>query len=196
MLLTRRHWIFDLDGTLTIAVHDFAGIRRMLGLPKDKGILAAISELPPEHARELLTRLDEHEYELACASVVAPGAQPLLAALAERGMRLGIVTQNNQRNLEITLEATGLRRYFQADGFMTRETSAPKPQPDGILRLLAAWNASAGDALMIGNHRIDLEAGRAAGTATVHVDPSGTFEWSTHADLEFRSLQDMVALLA
>jgi HAD superfamily hydrolase (TIGR01509 family) len=195
MLRTRRHWIFDLDGTLTIAVHDFAGIRKMLGLPMGKGILDSISALPAPRARELLAKLDAHEYELACASVVAPGADVLLAGLVERGIRLGIVTQNNLRNLETTLEVTGLRRYFHADGFITREVGAPKPRPDGILRLLSAWSAAADDAVMIGNHRIDLEAGRAAGTATVYVDPSGTFEWSEHADVQVRSLRDMLALL-
>ena len=167
----------------------------MLGLPMGKGILDSIAELPAARARELLAKLDEHEYELACASVMAPGADVLLAALVERGVRLGIVTQNNLRNLETTLEATGLRGYFQGDGFVTRETGAPKPRPDGILRLLAAWDTTPTDAVMIGNHRIDLEAGRAAGTATVHVDPKGIFEWSEHADLEVRSLRDMLALL-
>ena len=43
-LLRRRHWIFDLDGTLTLAVHDFAALRvRLLrgrwGLAIDTAIL-------------------------------------------------------------------------------------------------------------------------------------------------------------
>ena len=28
-----RHWVFDMDGTLTVAVHDFAAIRVALGDP-------------------------------------------------------------------------------------------------------------------------------------------------------------------
>ncbi|MBP42781.1 MAG: HAD family hydrolase, partial [Deltaproteobacteria bacterium] len=32
-LLKRKHWIFDLDGTLTVAVHDFDAIRKELGIP-------------------------------------------------------------------------------------------------------------------------------------------------------------------
>ena len=35
-LLKRKHWIFDLDGTLTIAVHDFNAIRKELGIPEGK----------------------------------------------------------------------------------------------------------------------------------------------------------------
>ena len=33
------HWVFDLDGTLTLAVHDFAAIRRHLGIPAQADIL-------------------------------------------------------------------------------------------------------------------------------------------------------------
>ena len=87
------------------------------------------------------------------------------------------------------------RRIARWPAGSRKKDGAPKPRPDGILRLLAGWKAVPADAVMIGNHRIDLEAGRAAGITTVHVDPSGTFEWSEHADLEVESLRDMLALL-
>ena len=28
-----KHWVFDMDGTLTVAVHDFAAIREALDIP-------------------------------------------------------------------------------------------------------------------------------------------------------------------
>ncbi|HCR31850.1 MAG TPA: HAD family hydrolase, partial [Stenotrophomonas sp.] len=28
-----RHWVFDMDGTLTVAMHDFERIKRELGIP-------------------------------------------------------------------------------------------------------------------------------------------------------------------
>ena len=41
--LTRRPcWIFDLDGTLTVAAHDFDAIRAELGLPQGRPILEAL----------------------------------------------------------------------------------------------------------------------------------------------------------
>ncbi len=42
-VLQRKYWIFDLDGTLTVPVHDFQGIRKTLGIPRDKDILGFIS---------------------------------------------------------------------------------------------------------------------------------------------------------
>ncbi|MGE8273775.1 MAG: HAD family hydrolase, partial [Stenotrophomonas sp.] len=32
-LSTIRHWVFDMDGTLTVAMHDFARIKRELAIP-------------------------------------------------------------------------------------------------------------------------------------------------------------------
>jgi HAD superfamily hydrolase (TIGR01509 family) len=191
--LRHEHWIFDLDGTLTIAAHDFAAIRAMLGLPPGgMGILETLAAMPPERAAPLLRRLDEHEHEIACASAPAPGADALLDELRSRGARLAIFTRNSRRNVEATLEAAGLRRYFEPCGFMTRDAGPPKPQPHGILRLLEMWAAAPADAVMVGDHRMDLEAGRAAGTATVHVDPTGAFGAGEHADVQVRNLDELL----
>jgi HAD superfamily hydrolase (TIGR01509 family) len=195
-MLEQTHWVFDLDGTLTIGAHDFAGIRRSLGLPEGRGILESIAELEPERAAVAMRWLDDHEYELACDARAADGADALLAALVRRGVRRGIVTRNSLRNLEATLAAAGLSRYFERSGFVTRELTAPKPRPDGILHLLGLWQAPPAAAVMVGNHAMDLLAGRAAGTTTVHVDPSGTFPWSEHADVQVTSLNELVELLA
>jgi len=193
--LRHEHWVFDLDGTLTIGAHDFAAIRCTLGLPAAQGILEAIAELPAERAAAAMAWLDEHEYELACTARAADGADVLLARLVERGVRIGIVTRNSLRNLEATLRKAGLFHHFEPSGFVTRELTAPKPRPDGILHLLGLWGASAADTVMVGNHAMDLLAGRAAGTTTIHVDPTATFPWSEHADVEVASLADLVALL-
>lgn len=190
-----RHWIFDLDGTLTVDVHDFPAIRRMLGLPQGKGILELLAEMPPERAEPLMEKLDAHEQELARIAKPAVGADALLAALVRRRAQLGIFTRNNMRNLETTLQVAGLRGHFQETGFITREKGPPKPRPEGIWRLLELWGAEKADAVMIGNHRHDLEAGRAAGVMTIHVDPSGTFGHGKYADLEVGSLEDLLALL-
>ena len=47
----RTHWIFDMDGTLTLAVHDFPAIRNKLGINKDLDIIEAIESLPPEEPK-------------------------------------------------------------------------------------------------------------------------------------------------
>ena len=58
-------WIFDLDGTLTVPVHDFDGLRAQIGLAPGAPILEAIRNAPPEEARRLSREVDEWEQSLA-----------------------------------------------------------------------------------------------------------------------------------
>ena len=41
-LRDRTHWIFDMDGTLTVPMHDFAWLHRTLDVPEGDDILATI----------------------------------------------------------------------------------------------------------------------------------------------------------
>jgi HAD superfamily hydrolase (TIGR01549 family) len=135
--------------------------------------------------------LDEHEYELAGSAVAAEGAQEVLEILVRAGRRLGIVTRNNLRNVELTLRTAGIDRFFHRDDIVTREHARPKPEPDGILRLLSAWGASPAGGVMVGNHHNDLAAGRRAGVTTVLVDVSGVFPWPDVTDLAVTSLVEL-----
>lgn len=193
MLAEKHSWIFDLDGTLTVAIHDFDAIRSMLGVPPGAGILEWLATLPRELRRDLEDRLDAHEYELARRASAAPGAHEVLRALTQKGCRLGIVTRNNARNVEHTLRAAGLGDYFHSADIMTRDATPPKPAPDGIAKLLTQWRSSPRAGVMVGNHLHDLAAGRAAGVTTVHVDVSGEFEWGHATDVAVTSLTELLS---
>ena len=71
-----------------------------------------------------------------------------------------------------TLKAIGLSEYFTKESIIGRWCAEPKPSPNGIKKLLNQWNVFANDALIVGDYLYDLQVGRAAGVATVHVDPS------------------------
>lgn len=191
MIADKPCWVFDLDGTLTEAVHDFDFIRTRLGVPSRLGILEWLATLPPSEREPRERWLDEHEYELAGSAVAAEGAQDILETLARAGRRLGIVTRNNLRNVELTLCTAGIDRFFRRDDIVAREHARPKPEPDGILRLLSAWGASPAGGVMVGNHHNDLAAGRRAGVTTVLVDVSGVFPWPEVTDLAVTSLVDL-----
>ncbi len=192
----RSAWLFDLDGTLTVAVHDFAAIRRELDLPADRPILEALAELPPGEARRRTRRLEEIEAGLALAARAAAGAHVLLGELARRRRGLGILTRNSHANALVTLRAAGLDDFFPAANVFGRDESPPKPSPLGVLRLLALLAARPTDAVMVGDYLYDLLAGRAAGTATVHVDHERRFRWPEHADVCVESLSALADLIA
>ena len=192
MLRGRRYWIFDLDGTLTKPVHDFEAIRRMLGVPSGRGILEWLEALSPAERAPLVAALDRHEYELAESAEAADGADAILDAVVRSGCRLGIVTRNNAENVAVTLRAAGLGSYFAAESIMSRDNARPKPDPDGINQLLERWQGERAAAVMVGNHRHDLAAGRAAGVETVHVDSEGVFVWSDLTDVRVMSLRELL----
>ncbi len=184
-----------MDGTLTVAVHDFDAIRAELGMPIGKPILEELAKLPEREARGLFERLEAIELELARGARAAAGAVALLEALEVRTARLGILTRNSHANALETLRASGLERFFPAACIVGRETAAPKPDPGGIHHLLDAWSAAPEQAVMVGDYRYDLLAGRAAGTATVYVDVEGAFPFVEHADLAVRSLEELAVLI-
>jgi HAD superfamily hydrolase (TIGR01509 family) len=194
-LQQRNHWIFDLDGTLTVAVHDFASIRRELGIPASSDILGHLSALPEHEALPLHTRLQQIELELSAMTTAAAGAERLLQQLLDSGARMGILTRNTRENALRTLELVGLDGYFVVDDILGRDEALPKPDPDGILRLTNRWGTTPSASVMVGDYLFDLQAGRQAGALTVHVDINRSFTWPDLADVAVGTLEELVAIL-
>jgi HAD superfamily hydrolase (TIGR01509 family) len=194
-LALQRFWIFDMDGTLTVAAHDFDAIRKTLGLIPGQPILEQLAMLPAERADPLKRRLDGIELEIARRATPQPGARELLTFLDKRGATFGILTRNSQGNALETLSTCGLSEFFEPRFVLGREACDPKPSPEGIRRLLREWGARASEAVMVGDFLFDLESGRDAGTATVYVDPSGTFQWAALADASVRDLHELLRLV-
>jgi len=195
-LRERRHWIFDLDGTLTVAVHDFTAIRNELGVPHGSDILGYLATLPAREAGVLHDRLQKIELELAAVTVTAAGAPELLSRLRDNGSRMGILTRNTRENALRTLELIGLESYFESGDILGRDQALPKPDPDGIFRLMSRWGAPPADATMVGDYLYDLQAGRQAGALTVHVDTTGAFNWPEFADLSVETLETLATWIA
>lgn len=189
-LLDRRCWIFDLDGTLTLVTHDFAALRRRLGLPPGAEILASVDAAEPGRAEEMRAEVEAWEWAAVEGTRVAPDALTLLEALGDRPM--GVLTRNTRPIALHVLEMTGLARWFPAELVLAREDAPPKPSPAGIERLLADWDAAPDEAVMVGDYVYDLEAGRAAGTVTVHVDRHGGPRWPGVTDRVVRRLDELL----
>ena len=194
-LLKRKNWIFDLDGTLTVAVHDFDAIRKELGIPAGLPIVKTIKSLPENESVVLQNKLHEIEEKLARNASPAHGVQTLLENLQRCNYSLGILTLNTRENAWFTLEALGLAHYFSKEFVIGRWCEEPKPSPKGIHKMLNQWKVTSEDALMVGDYLYDLQVGRAAEIATVHVDPSGEFAWPELADIQVNSLDELAGLL-
>ncbi|MCQ9421926.1 HAD family hydrolase [Pseudomonas sp. LJDD11] len=165
-----RHWVFDMDGTLTLAVHDFLAIKRALDIPPEADILGHLASLPADEAAAKHAWLLEHERELAVGSKAAPGAVALVRELAGRGYRLGILTRNARELAHITLAAIGIADCFAVQDVLGRDEATPKPDPAGLLKLASAWDVAPQNMVMVGDYVHDLNCGRAAGARTVLVN--------------------------
>lgn len=190
-LKTLTHWVFDMDGTLTVGVHDFPAIRRELEIPDGADILRHLETLSEPERRAKHDWLFEHERELAMRSAPAPGAIDLIRELRARGHRLGILTRNARELARITLAAIGIDDCFAPDDILGRDEAPPKPHPGGLEDFIRRWNVAPSRLAMVGDSPLDLECGRAAGTCTVLVNVVEN-RWPTLVDCH---LQDCSALM-
>ena len=194
--LARRHWVFDLDGTLTLPVHDFAAIRAALGVPDGVDILGFLAALPHLQADPLHERLQEIEEELAGKTAAAAGAVRFIEYLHRRSDRVGVLTRNTRENALRTLEAIGVGRYFLAECVVGRDEAHPKPDPDGIYKLAALWKVTPAAMVMVGDYLYDLQAGQPAGAATAHVHGRRSTRWPECNDLCLPTLDVLAERLA
>lgn len=185
-----QHWIFDLDGTLTQAVHDFDRMRDILGIPRGEDILGHISGLPENERIEKNLRLDQLELDYAMQAQPAPGVYELIAQLSERQSKLGIVTRNTKAFAYLSLQALRLEDYFPIDHIVGRDEAEPKPDPAGIAYLIGLWACTPEQAVMVGDYKYDLLAGRAAGCKTIHISRSPQ-QWPQATDLYLESLVEL-----
>jgi HAD superfamily hydrolase (TIGR01509 family) len=187
----RRGWVFDLDGTLTVARHDFRAARAELGLPPSGDLISQL-DAHPESAR-LWAWVEAWEREIAAGAQASSDALGLVRALHARGAQLGVLTRNSRENAIFTLQVTGLDRFFPAGSVIGRSCARPKPAPDGVRAHLQRWGLAADQAVMVGDFTDDVLAGRAAGVATVLVDRRGRFPADRLADWRVESLGEVRA---
>jgi len=180
--------IFDFDGTLAVLNIDFSAMReRVFGLMRRSGIEeAAIRE------KYLLEIIDEvykmlweknpsgaeifyqeshnilHEVEMKAAGKgsLIPGAGGTLKGLREKGIKVGIITRNCE---------DAVRKVFPeiddfCDIFVSRNSvKKVKPHPDHLTLVMDSLKILGEEAMMVGDHIIDIQAGKRVGMKTIGV---------------------------
>ncbi|MGB9619576.1 MAG: HAD family hydrolase [Armatimonadota bacterium] len=121
-----------------------------------------------------------------------PGAPELLRALREASIRVGIVTRNSRAAVRISLRNTGIR----GDVLLTRDdVPRTKPHPDHLLTALRMLETVPQQAMIVGDHWMDMQAGKAAGMRTVGFlrmgRPSDFFS-SQRPDFVIRDLRELI----
>lgn len=177
-----RAVLFDLDGTLIDSIplivasmrHAFDGHPHppsvaewvaLVGTPLDTMIRRwAVDEADVARLKE---RYKEHQWAHHDAMVRAfPGVPGMLERLGGRGVRMAVVTSKLERSARRSLEFVGLLRHFELVVGL-EATLRHKPDPEPVLHAVRHLGAPAGGAAFVGDSPHDVEAGNAAGVATV-----------------------------
>jgi len=180
--------IFDFDGTLTVLNIDFSfmtqrvsELMRQFGVDgssvKEKYLLEVIDEVFQILAKDDASSADAfyekahlilHEIEMEAAGKgsLIPGAEETLRNLREKGIKVGIVTRNCE---------DAVRRVFPdieayCDIFVSRNSVRKvKPHPDHLRYVMNALRIRGEEAAMVGDHTIDIQAGKRAGIMAIGV---------------------------
>ena len=183
--------LFDLDGTVTKPLLDFPAIKREIGIPTDSFILEALETMTPDQQRRTMAIVEHHEEEASRRSQLNDGARELLEELERRAIATGVITRNSASSVATVLRRHGLS--FRV--VVCRDDAAPKPSPAGIEAALAHLALRPSEAAYVGDHTIDVAAGRAAGTRTIWVSNGRRLDPAPEADYTVTCPKEIIALL-
>lgn len=191
--------VFDFDGTLAELRLDFEEMKRRLGqvgssyisfdpcpdtlpaLEWLETLVAQLRKIDAAAAVELQHRahalIVNMELEAAHQGALFPFTRNVLTGLAAKNIKPVIITRNCERAVRIVFP--DLDRYCL--GLLARDhVPRVKPDPDHLFRALQHVAAPARNALMVGDHPLDIQTGKRAGILTAGV-------WSGRA-----SQQDLI----
>jgi len=182
--------VFDLDGTLVDSARDIAAavnaalaqlqpgtppvpLERVIGfVGEGAGVLVERvlrhqgSPLAP--AAVLPVYLESYRERLLDTTRLYPGVEQALAELAAAGSALAVLTNKPGELSRTILDGLGVARRF-ARIWGAGDVAARKPDPAGLLALLAELGAAAGDSWLVGDSPTDVQAARAAGVRVAGV---------------------------
>jgi phosphoglycolate phosphatase len=183
-----RAVVFDFDGTLAVLNIDFSEMReQVFGLVRkyhikeelieEKYLLEIIDEVVQilnqknDAAAETFYREAHqilHEVELKAAEEgkLLPGAEAALKSLRREGFKVGIVT----RNCEEAVRKVFPNIEAYCDVFVSRDSiKNVKPHPEHLTVVMKTLLVSGKETLMVGDHPIDIQAGKRVGMKTAGV---------------------------
>ena len=210
--------LFDLDGTLIDTAPDFIRCLNQLRqqhelepLPAEyirrsvsNGARAMVRlgfNLEPEHDDYLEKHsafLDLYEAGVAVETTLFEGMNDLLLDLEAKGIPWGIVTNKPVRLAAPLVEALGLQERC-ATLICPDHVTERKPHPEPMFLACNEINAAPEQAIYVGDHVRDIEAGRNAGMYTIAVrygyieEPETVDLWQ--ADAIADTVSDLAKLL-
>ncbi|MEK7398960.1 MAG: HAD-IA family hydrolase [Candidatus Poribacteria bacterium] len=196
--------LFDFDGTLVNIKIDFVRMRQdVLSLGVEYGVspksdiyvLEAIDEifntllakdeiLASKFKKQAEQILIDIELDAVPTSICYPNADKTLEILKNKGIKVGIVT----RNCRLAVLKTSEKAGFIYDVLLTRDdVQKVKPDPQHLWDALNLLEADRESSIMVGDHPMDILAGKKAGMKTAAV-------LTTKTEDDFKSVEPDIVL--
>jgi phosphoglycolate phosphatase len=175
-----RAVLFDFDGTLTpslpLWVHGYRlALGGAFGLElSDEEIIKrcffrdwsdVAADLGIASVDALRVQVQIGVQEAFLAAQLFPLARPLLEHCRRHGLQTALVTSSPRAIVGPVAERLGLHELLDFV-ICGDDVTYYKPHPEPVLTTLAALTRAAGEAIMVGDSRVDILAGKAAGVAT------------------------------
>lgn len=116
----------------------------------------------PALAEAIERKAAHYAAEIRRAMTLVPGAADFIRAAAADGLALAIVSGALRREIDLVLDAAGLRRHFGVV-VSAEDVSACKPAPEGYIRACRALGLAPEHCVVVEDSLPGLAAARAAG---------------------------------
>jgi len=201
--------LFDLDGTLIDSAPDLGAaadkMRTERGMPSlplsayrpmagagARGMLGVAFGMTPEHPEFARYREEffvNYENAMTERTVIFEGVPELMAALVQRGLPWGVVTNKSSR---FTLPLTAAMPLFASAGAIVSGDTTPhaKPHPAPLFEASRRLGVAPERCVYVGDDERDIVAGLAAGMRTVAAtygylgQASDVQRWGAHVHID------------
>jgi len=189
-MMEKRLIIFDADGTLIDSENDVfecfnhilrtnaemeitkQEFRKMAGLTLEQTYEGVLPEDKRDLVRELTDKYRHYyidEGHSLDTTTLFPDVSKTIEGLKEKGFLLVIASSKAKRALEPMLKHFGLTEKFDLVVATGATNVKHKPDPEVIYYILDSLNIDAKDAVMVGDTKSDILAGKNAGIDTIAV---------------------------
>ncbi|MFQ5887778.1 MAG: HAD family hydrolase [Candidatus Hydrothermarchaeales archaeon] len=184
--------IFDMDGTITKFNLDIEGIKKeILGDGYEGRLLDGINKLRDEERERAEDILVKREIAAANTTELNEGVEELLDFLQKKGIKTALVTRNNRRAVEVIYKRFGLR----FDVVVSREDAPPKPDKAQLNAALTGLGVERDDTIFVGDHALDLEAGRRVGIRTALIKNRFSEDVLEEADFVVERMDEVIEVI-
>ena len=194
----RHHWFFDLDGTLARTGEDIIAAWKQsladlgrecphfdevftIGPTLDKVVYELFDDASPELVAQMVARFRPNYDESGFPNTVPyPGVPECLQSLKAAGAKLYIVTNKRHAPTQGIVRKFGWETLFDGVWSFDSFPGVKYKKPELLAHLLATHAIDPSDAVMVGDTKGDVDAGRANGLYTVGV----TWGYGSREELE------------